>query len=223
MMLSLKVSSYDATSNRDFNDQKFLETLNSVFPELGRVTKVEALYWTEQAVHRSLIERVLRISTCFKTINRECVTEKVEDTNSISLDQRRHLMSARNASKLFFGFYWIKCVAITVSILQPVNSHFNILTVTIHFNSYTTPGIKYFLSDQTKIQTGPWTPCYKVTFVWKNDLVCCHMRVTLLIWIVMLHLYTVTFVCDSVTLRVIDNHNHVATINKGNKLLIAWL
>ena len=156
-----------------------------------------------------------RISTYFKTINRECVTEKVEDTNSISLDQRRHLMSMRNASKLFFGFYWIKCVAITVSILQPVNSHFNILTAIQHrdWNSS-------FTSNEKHADNGR---CYKVTFVLNNDLVRCHMRVTLLIWIVMLHLYTVTFVCDSVTLRVIDNHNHVATINKGNKLLIAWL
>ena len=166
------------------------------------------------------------ISTCFETINRECVTEKVKDTNSISLDQRRHLMSARNASKLFFGFYWIKCVAITVSILQPVNSHFNILTVTIHFNSYTTPAIKYFLTLQTKNQnlTSEFHRLH-VTGLHLCEIVtlCPVTCVSHLIWIVMLHLYTVTFVCDSVTLRVIDNHNHVATINKGNKLLIAWL
>ena len=137
--------------------------------------------------HIFLKVSISAITSYFKTINREYVTRKVKDTNSISLDQRRHLMSTRNASKLFFAFYWIKCVAITVSILQPANSYFNILLVQIHFNHYTIPCITDFwhfkaFKSNADICTSwrghivtklPVTSCQRM--MW------CHMRVTLLV------------------------------------------
>ena len=99
MMLSV-VSSYDATSNRVYTSSLTMNNLAlpRTQPTISNQTLILDSPWICDC-------KDFRISTYFKTINRECVTEKVEDTNSISLDQSRHLMSGRNASKLFFGFY----------------------------------------------------------------------------------------------------------------------